>query len=286
MRPPGGRRGDWLLGAGALLGAVIAAAGLIAPRSGSPMGAVAATVNGAPISQGELEGAVAAVAAERRAPVDERGRAQLLERLIDEELLVQRGLELGLAERDPRVRADLAGAVVGLLVSEGEAELQGEDEGALRRFFAEHGERFQAPPRLAVQEAWFGGPAALARAQAARARLDGGVSFAEILRGADPPAQPLPVGLLPGTLLEAQLGGAAAAEVAALTEGAVSQPLAAPLGFRLVQVVERQGPSLPPFVEVVERVRQERRRFAGEAHLRRFLDERRRSARIERRIGP
>src|SRR5207237_1032452 len=49
--------------------------------------------------------------------VDAEMRRQVLGRLIDEELLVERGLELGLARRDARVRKDLTAAVIDTVVT-------------------------------------------------------------------------------------------------------------------------------------------------------------------------
>src|SRR5262249_59790115 len=83
---------------------------------------------------------------------DEALRRHVLDRLIDEELLVQRGLELGLARVDPRVRRELAAAVVTEAVTEGDHGEPTADDlrafyDAARGFFAPRG-RLHLPPVL------------------------------------------------------------------------------------------------------------------------------------------
>lgn len=99
-------RATGVLAAGALLGLAAAGAALLAPRAGPAAlpDDVVAVVNGAPVRSADYRRAVAALAADRRDPLGDADRRFVLERLVDEELLVQRALELGLARHDRRVR--------------------------------------------------------------------------------------------------------------------------------------------------------------------------------------
>ena len=93
------RRGTLMLAAGALAGVLLAAVSLVRsdvvsePTLGED---VVAVVDGRAIPRERYERALAAVAADRRggalAPGD---RQRVLERLVDEELLVGRAIELG-----------------------------------------------------------------------------------------------------------------------------------------------------------------------------------------------
>lgn len=287
------RRGTVLLAIGALVGAALAARAVVrgaAVQAPSVPDAVA-TVNGVPIGRAEYDRALAGVAAERRAPPDAALRRRVLDRLIDEELLVQRGLALGLAERDPRVRADLAAAVIALAVEgagagAGPESTDGRDddpetsEAALRRWYAEHAHELGRPPRIAVEEAWFGGAGAAVRAAAARRSIDGGASFATVRAAADRPIAPLPAGPLPLGKLEELIGRPAAARVQSLVPGQVSEPLAAAGGVRLLRVVAHADGEPRPFEQVRDQVRAEVTRRAGDRRLRQLLDDERRRAEI------
>src|SRR5262249_37632841 len=117
-------RSSTLLALGSTLGLLLAAGSLLASgrTAGHALPAdTVACINGAAIRAEEYRRALDAVAGDRRDEPDEALRRHVLDRLIDEELLVQRGLELGLARVDPRVRRELAAAVVAEAVTEGGA---------------------------------------------------------------------------------------------------------------------------------------------------------------------
>ena len=70
-------------------------------------------MNGEPISREAFARFAAAVAAERRsATLDAEERRRLLERMIDEELLLQRGIALGLARYEPTARRSIVSALI------------------------------------------------------------------------------------------------------------------------------------------------------------------------------
>ena len=122
MNPKGAaepsRRAGILLGIGSAVGLALAAASLMeSPDDAAFSAGVVAKVNGVPIRRDDYLRAVAALASDRRNPLDDADRRHVLNRLIDEELFVQHALALGLAANDRRVRADLVSAVMGALVA-------------------------------------------------------------------------------------------------------------------------------------------------------------------------
>ncbi len=96
-------RASGLLALGAAVGIAAAAAGLLLGDAGDAGGLpddVVALVNGTPVRLADYERAVVALASDRREPLEDEDRRYVLDRLVDEELLVQRGLELGFARLD------------------------------------------------------------------------------------------------------------------------------------------------------------------------------------------
>ena len=129
-----------LLVVGALIGIGLAAVDLTerAPEE-EPLGDdVAALVNGNPILRAEYERAVAAVSADRGGgDLDPAERRRVLDRLIDEELLVQRGIELGLPHRDRQLRNQISAAVIGLFAARAGARQSEEpSDEEVRAFFS------------------------------------------------------------------------------------------------------------------------------------------------------
>lgn len=106
---------------GALVGLAAAlAAGLVdATRQGAalPAGSIA-SVDGHQLPAEELERAVEMLASDRREPPTERDRARVLDRLIDEELLVQYGLARGLVATDRAVRDVVVRAMLEVAAAE------------------------------------------------------------------------------------------------------------------------------------------------------------------------
>jgi parvulin-like peptidyl-prolyl isomerase len=228
---------------------------------------------------------VAALASDRRAPLDEADRRRVLDRLIEEELLVQHAVELGLVRSDRRVRADLVTAVLGALNAASDAYEPDDEEVAA--FFTENREYFARPARLRVHVVRVATPAGSdrvaqrARAEQAVARLRGGEP-AQAVREAlgDEPVAPLPDALLPPAKLREYLGPSALEAALVLAPGEVSEPVATPQGYLVLRLVERTERAAPTLAEVEPQVRAEMRRRSGDRALRQRLDELRADAAV------
>ncbi len=280
------RRPIALLSIGALVGLAAAAAGLLAQtRTASeiPDGAVAA-VNGTAVRRADYERAVEALANDSRGAIDDADKRHVLDRLVDEELLVQRAMELGLARQDRRVRGDLVTAVIESVTSD--AGQREPDADALRAFFDANREYFARPGRLHVEQVFVRSSDdtdgdALARARDAATRWRGGASAAEVQQTVgDGPVAMLPDAPLPAAKLREYLGPAAVETAAALAPGEIADPLRAPGGYHVLRLVAREPNRVPELAEVETEVRAEWRRRAGDDALRAYLDELRRRAAI------
>ncbi|MCB9594932.1 MAG: peptidyl-prolyl cis-trans isomerase [Sandaracinaceae bacterium] len=267
------RRGTWLLAAGALSGVALAAVSLVRGDASEALGDdVVAVVDGRAIPRERYERALEALATDRRGgTLRPNDRRAVLDRLVDEELLVSRAIELGLPVTDPEVRAGLVERVI-------DAVEAGVDDDAteteLRRLYDEEPWRFAGSPRLEVEHAFFSEdvPDAEARARAA-AGSDGPLE-------GDEGALPLPSGPLSMRTLTQRLGPTAARGVSELEVGATGGPWRARGGWHVARLVARRPGVTPPFEEVEPHVRAELLRARGEAALRDLLAERRRSSHV------
>jgi hypothetical protein len=109
----------------------------------------AAFVNGQPIAQDDVERALAALGADRRAALTRADRDKVLERLIEDELLAQRAVALGLAANDPNARKVLIRGLIDSLVAA--APPPAEDD--LRRYFDANANIFRGADLIAVAPA-------------------------------------------------------------------------------------------------------------------------------------
>ena len=285
-----------LLGIGAATGLALATAGILSGGGGDrgrPDDAVA-SVNGVPLPADQYRRLLVGLESDlgRSAAEDERRR--LLDRMIEEELLVQRGLELGLARHDRQVRADLVAAVIDAVVSE--AEVRAPTEAELRAFHTEHAAFFARPARQRVRQIFFavregdGGaearphevPPHEVRAHQARARLVAGEAFEAVRRRlGDETVVEVPDVLLPPAKLREYVGPTALEAALDLEVGGVSEPLRSGGGLRLIELVEREPARVPAYEEVEPLVRTEWRRQSGERALRAYLDGLRGRARVD-----
>jgi parvulin-like peptidyl-prolyl isomerase len=277
-----------LLAAGAGLGIALGVLGLLGTpgdAGGELAGDVAARVNGRPVRMEEYRRTLAGVAADRRAGADAADRRRVLDRMIDEELLVQRALELGLAQQDARVRRDLVAAVVDAVVTEADATEPTDAE--LEAFYRAHADLFSRPGRVHARQVWLrvtdaqDESRAAERAAEAVRRLRAGESIRDVRRAlGDGEAAPLPDQLLPAAKLLDYLGPTCARAALALPPGAVSDPVRSGTGYHVLQVVAREDAWLPPFAGVAADVSAEYRRRAGDRALRAYLDDLRQRAEV------
>lgn len=272
-----------LLLTGVLVGALLAALGVVEPDEPLPEGAVA-TVNGVVIERSTYEQVLAGLADDRRDGArSEEMRRRALDRLIEEELLVQHGLSIGLARRDPRIRPLLTDAVLASIAHDAATETEEPSEEALRRFYQREQGRFHAVDLLKVKQLWFnegGEVSSLKRAYEARERLWHGESWASLREVSDDPGAPLPGGWLPPYKLRDILGDTAARCAVMMDPGQLSEPIPGAGGHRILGVLaRREGPrrSLERDRSLV--VAAWRRERAEEA-LRQFLDQLRSDAQV------
>ena len=231
----------WLLAGGMLAGAALAVFYIVrVPDTATPSDDAVAWVNGRPIARESYENALRAVAADRKTGALRDGdRERVLERLIDQELLLDRAIELGLHERDPQIRNQLATAMIDFLVRRAEDDARAADEAELRAFYEAQRFRFE-------------------RAAQYRVAVEG-------------EAVPLPDGFLLEKEIEQRLGPSAARKAVELQVGE-SMVVAKGGGSYTVRLLERRGGEVAPFDEAREAVEVAYLRHKGEVAVRDFLE--------------
>ena len=295
----------WLLLVGAAIGLALAAWGLLEKRveghglsAGSPSQDLspeqAAIVGDRVIRRVDYERMLAGLERDLRNPIDDATRRRVLERMIDEELLVQQALALGLASADRRVRGELVSGLVDSLVAEADGDAPSDVE--VEAHYRANLDFFTRPGRLRVEALFFAARraselgvnpdaagSARERAEKARVRLVAGDAPERVeKRLGDPRVAAVPDALLPIAKLRDYLGPRVVASLADLAPDIWSEPIESAEGCQLVRIVEREAHDVPPFQEVEPLVRQDLVRQRGDAALRRYLDTLRQQARIER----
>jgi hypothetical protein len=292
--PESKKRSSALLMAGACVGVVIAAIGILrgSPTRSLPPNAVA-MVNDTYILRADYDRALAALT---EALTKNDGQAEnidalkqrTLDRLIDEELLIQRGIELGLPERDPQIRTQLSSRVLEM-VAMAQDEDGPPDEKTLRAFYEKEPGRFRLSGRFRVDVIFFAVPANATpdqetqgkrRATDAYTRLTKNEPFNDVRTSGDPLLVIPPDAPLPIAKLQDYLGATATHAVVELKEGQTTEPIRGSDGYRILRLVERVDSETPTFETVRKDVENVYRKQQEDSRLRRFLERRRAASHV------
>ncbi len=138
-----------LLFAGAVVGIALAAVGSIDnEKPGIPQEAIA-VVEGAAIMDAEYQNALNVLEAIRKAKLSENDKQQVLDRLVNDQLMVGRAFELGLPENDAAVRRAIIDALEEFIISDKEGVQTSETE--LMSFYQDNINRYTPPPKYQVK---------------------------------------------------------------------------------------------------------------------------------------
>ena len=181
-------------------------------------------------------------------PVQDRDK-QLLQRLIDDELILQRAEELGILQADPGIRKLLARSAIDTVVRESQALLIKEPD--LIAFYNDHQAVFQQPQRITLQAAQFDD---LGMANISRNAVLLGDSLKKTVSLGGGKILPIPVSPLPKHMLIRYLGISLTDLALGLSATQISQPIVQGDNIYLLQVIENQPATLMPFEQVRETV--------------------------------
>lgn len=258
-----------------LAAAVVSAIG--APKLEAFGAGAAAVVDGRAIPRDAAARAMEALRNDKRNPVTPDDERAALERLIEEELLVQRGVALGLAETDIGARKAIVQSVLQLAIAE-RAGVEPSD-GELRAFHRDNAGYFAPAARVQASLAFVRAGADVAqRAAAAAAALKAGKAASSV---GDPQALELPATPLGPTELRSYLGAALTASALKAKPGDVITQEGED-GWRVLRIDAWYAAPAPRYEEVAQEVRAEWDRRADELAVRRYLERLKRRARITR----
>lgn len=268
-----------LLAAGALLGLAIAAFGLLdynGQATGLPDNAIA-RVNDALIDQDGYADALERLRNDSRNPVDAEDRQWVLDRLIEEELLVQHGLALGMAHSEHNVR----GAVVRALISSATAQAKASnpEESDLRQYYADNIGLFTTVSAVAIR-AWTLPDAELAEELARNLNRQLTDSKELVIPAELSPVLGLPGGLLPIAKLRDYLGRTLTAHIQQQAEHTIAAYAGVSTSY-IVQVLQKEAPQAAPYESIEMQVLIKYRQALADEALRKYIDELRDRATIE-----
>lgn len=268
-----GRR---LLLAAAITGLVLAllTGGVNDRQRLSEAGAIA-RVNDRHIDRTEFATAYQALLADKTKAPTEADKRLVLDRLIEEELLVQRGLEIGLLEGDASVRKTVAMAVIEFVLAQSGSDAV--NEANLQQYYQDNKARFTPASRVQIAQIFVpyneaDEAATITRLDAIRTALRNGRDFAAVEAQFGTPVLPaLPRVLLTPAKLKEYLGPDLADAAARLPQGAISDALAGPTGWHFLKTIRNRPGRAPAYEAIRPQIIDALRRTRDDAALRDYL---------------
>jgi len=264
-----------LLTLGAITGLVLASAGLVEhwslPSSGLPGDAIA-RVGDHLIPQERYQQLLNDLAADKRSPVSAEDRQFVLQRLIDEELMILRGIELGMTQTSPEIRKAIAGAVIMQVVTEAQVSIP--DDTELRSLYDSDPAFFTRNNRYRVRWWRLDGQGAdiLRKGRDAHQQLSTAAEAGTILQSFGfVRLVELPDTLLPMSKLIDYMGPVLARRVTALADGRFTHPIDSDLGVHVLYLAEHKAGTLASFEDIRAVVETEYQRRQADQALRDYL---------------
>lgn len=250
------------LAAGAVIGLLVAGYGILR-QSGADAALspdVVAMVNETTIGRDIYERAVSRLAE----PESGQARAAILQRLVDDELLVQRGVELGMTESDSEVRGAIVNSLIASVTAEADAASPTDEQ--LQQYLADNAGRFSYTSKLSVA-AWQTDHEPVAQEFVQLLRAGGATGTID-----DIAAIPgLPTGLSPVESIREYLGPAITAAAAEMPDGS-SAVFARRGRWLVVRVNEKERTAIADLATVRNRVLLDYRRNLADTMLMDYID--------------
>jgi len=261
----------WLV-SGLVLGLLGVLVSVITPSwDGAGDSGVVAVVNDTAITRAKYLSYLEALAADKKDPIGTEDSQYVLQRIIEEELLVQRGVEVGLLESDKRTRAALVNGMISMTTTAAEAKAPSERE--LAEFFQENIDYFTPTARLRARQLIVKGEDAEQRAGEAYRLLVAGEPFQRMeSEFGTAVALSVPDSLLPPAKLREYLGPTLTQMLVDQPAGFVTEPQPMSNGFRIVQLIDKEVGKVPELETVRVQLEAEFVRRAGDSALREYLE--------------
>lgn len=236
-----------------------------------------AVVDGVPIPRAVYDSAIEGLASAKRNPLTDAEKREALERIIDEELLLRRALELGLAESDPTTRKALVNAMLQFSIAD--AAKRDPTEEQLRAFYADRPKLIAPQPLLTVRATSFAN-SELDRIVRVQTEMASGKAFDAAVATAGGELILLPKGpVVPAKI--AEYAGASIRDIAlTLEKGQTAGPIEVGRRVVYVHLIDRTDEPPPPLDQVRDVVAEEWRKRTSEETFEIYVKNLRAKARI------
>ena len=233
-----------------------------------------AKIENTKISKARFNLQIQAFASDKRSPLSQEDRDFVLERMIEEELLIQRAKDLGLLSTNTMVRGTIVQQMINSIISGN--NIVDIKENDLRNFYNDNKSFFTSADRLRVRQLYFSDSDknnALEKAEEVFLYLLEGGDFTSASKMSDSSAMKLPDTLITLGKLREYLGPSLTKVAQNMKPGEFTEPKRVINGYKILFLIDRVDAPIPEFSSIKDQVRSEFMKRRDDLALRNYLDD-------------
>ena len=263
----------YILGSGLIIGIFLAALTIVEKNNLSDQN-WAAKIEDRLIPFERYEMQLEGLANDKKSPLTKKDKEYVLERMIEEELLIKRAIDLGMLENNPMARGTIVQQMIKNIISEGSRIEPEENE--LIEFFQENIGFFTKANRLRVRQIYFSkddfGDEVVEMAKDAFIRLNKGENFEKVALSGSKSALKIPDTLMNLSKVREYIGPSLMREAQLLKPGYSSAPKKVSGGYKIIYLVDREDATQPEYSDIRSTVLSEFLKRRDDQSLRKYLD--------------
>ena len=262
-----------ILSVGLIVGALLAGLSII-QESNITNFKYAAKIEDTSISMEKYLVQLEGLAKDKKSPISQKDKEYVLERMIEEELLIKRALDLGMLENNPIARGTIVQQMIKTIIAENKRYEVSDKE--LNEFFEENIGFFTKSSRLRIQQLYFSDEgtenSSFEDANRAYDLLISGSSFVEVSNLGSDSALKIPNSLMTLSKVREYIGPSLMNLARNLQPGTFSQPIKVPGGHKIIFLLEKEMAEQPNLDQVRDVVLAEYSKRRDDNSLREYLD--------------
>ena len=211
---------------------------------------------------------------DKRSPLTQKDKEYVLERMIEEELLIKRAIDLGMLNDNPMARGTIVQQMIKAIIAENARYEISDSE--LESFFQENSGFFTKSSRLRIQQIYFSNEQlkddSLIVAKKAYDLLKRGDDFESVSKLGSPSALKIPNSLMTLSKVREYIGPSLMNLARELEINSFTSPIEVSGGYKIIYLIDKEMASPPNFNDIKASVSSEFLKRKDDQSLRSYLE--------------
>ena len=261
---------------GIFIGISLASISLIKRVNFETAGGWVANIEGAKITKEKYLLQLEGLRSDKRSPLTQKDKEFVLERMIEEELLIKRALDMGMLRTNPMARGTVVQQMINQIISDNDMVEISEVE--LNKFFNKNIGFFTNANRLRVKQIYFqdqedGSVASFQKATQAFDTLLSGGTYDEAAFLGTQTALQVPDTLMTLSKVREYLGPSLMLIAGKLEPGEFTTPKRVSGGYKIIYLVDKENSKPPELSDIKNQVTSEFKKRRDDQSLRNYLED-------------